>query len=70
MIGGGIKAGQVIGATDKEGAAVTDKQVSALDFMASVCQVLGVNASKQNNAPTGRPIRIVDKAGTPMKELF
>jgi Protein of unknown function (DUF1501) len=70
LIGGGIKAGQVIGATDKEGAAVTDKPVSALDFMASVCQLLGITYTKQNNAPNGRPIRIVDKGATPIKELF
>ena len=70
LVGGGIKGGQVIGATDKEGAAVTDKQVSAIDFMATVCQVLGVTYTKQNSAANGRPIRIVEKGATPIKELF
>ncbi len=70
LVGGGIKAGQVIGATDKEGAAVTEKPVSALDFMATVCQVLCITYTKQNNTPNGRPIRIVDKGATPIKELF
>jgi hypothetical protein len=69
LVGGGIKGGQVIGATDKEGAAVTDKKTSALDLMATICQVLGINASKQNLANNGRPIRIVDKGATPIKEL-
>jgi hypothetical protein len=70
LIGGGIKTGQVIGETDAEGAKVTDKPVSALDFMASVCQALGITYTKQNNTPIGRPVRIVDKGATPIKELF
>jgi hypothetical protein len=68
MIGGGIKGGQVIGKTDKEGATVEDRPISALDFMATVCKVLGIDYNKQNHA-NGRPIRIVDKGSTPIKEL-
>jgi uncharacterized protein (DUF1501 family) len=70
LAGGGIKSGQVIGATDKEGAAVTERPISALDFMATVCQILGINYNKQNNTPIGRPIRIVDKGANPIKELL
>jgi uncharacterized protein (DUF1501 family) len=70
LAGGGIKCGQVIGRTDKEGAAVEDQPVSTLDFMASVCQILGIDHTKQNNSPIGRPIRIVDKGATPIKQLF
>ena len=60
----------MIGKTDKEGAAVVDAQVSAIDFMATVCKVLGIDYTKQNNTPIGRPIRIVEKGATPIKELF
>jgi hypothetical protein len=70
MFGGGIKAGQVIGKTDKEGAAVVERPISALDFLATVCQVLGIDYKKQNNSPIGRPIRLVDKGANPIKELF
>jgi hypothetical protein len=70
MIGGGIKGGQVVGKTDKEGAAVVERPISALDFLATVCEVLGINWKKQNNTPIGRPIRIVDKGANPIKELF
>jgi hypothetical protein len=70
MMGGGIKAGQVIGATDKEGASVVGTPTSALDFLATVCKVLGIEYTKQNHTPNGRPIRIVDKGATPIKELF
>jgi uncharacterized protein (DUF1501 family) len=61
MAGGGIRGGQVIGQTDREGASVVDRPVSALDFLATVCKVLGIDPDKQNQTPIGRPIRIVDK---------
>jgi hypothetical protein len=70
MAGGGIKGGQVIGKTDKEGAEVVERKTSGLDFLASVCTVLGINYNKQNNTPNGRPIRIVDKGANPIKELI
>jgi hypothetical protein len=70
LLGGGIKGGQVIGRTDKEGAAVEDHMVSAIDFMASICKTLGIDYTKQNNTPIGRPIRIAEKGATPIKELF
>jgi hypothetical protein len=70
LAGGGIKGGQVVGKTDKEGAAVVERTTSALDFMATVCSVLGINYNKQNNTPIGRPIRIVDKGANPVKELL
>jgi hypothetical protein len=70
MAGGGIKGGQVVGKTDKEGGTVVDRPVSALDFLATVCKTLGIDPNKQNLTPTGRPIRIVDKGATPVKELL
>ena len=70
MAGGGIKGGQVVGKTDKEGAEVVERKTSALDFLATVCKVLGIDYNKQNNTPIGRPIRIVDKGATPIKELI
>jgi hypothetical protein len=70
MIGGGIKGGQLIGKTDKQGASVVERPISALDFMATVCKVLGINYEKLNTAPNGRPLRIVDKGANPIKELF
>jgi hypothetical protein len=70
LAGGGIKAGQVIGKTDKEGAEVVEQKISGLDFLATVCKVLGIDYNKQNQTPIGRPIRIVDKGANPVKELF
>ena len=69
MMGGGIKGGQVVGKTDAEGAEVVERPISALDFLATVCKAIGVDYTKVNNTPIGRPIRIVDKAGEPIKEI-
>ncbi len=70
LAGGGIKGGQVVGKTDTEGAAVVERPTSALDFLATVCQLLGINYQKQNQTPIGRPVRIVDKGAKPLTELF
>jgi uncharacterized protein (DUF1501 family) len=70
MIGGGIKGGQVIGKTDKEGATVVERPITALDFLATVCKTLGINHNKVNQGPGGRPIRVVDKGAKPIEELF
>jgi hypothetical protein len=49
---------------------VVERPISALDFLATVCKVLGINYDKQNTAPNGRPLRIVDKGANPITELF
>jgi len=61
MFGGGLKGGRVVGKTDKEGATVEENKVNSMDFLATVCEVIGVDHTKQNEAANGRPIRIVDK---------
>jgi uncharacterized protein DUF1501 len=70
LFGGGIKGGQVVSKTDKEGAAVVERPVSTLDFMATVCKVLGIDYTKKNHTPIGRPIRIVAKGEEPIQELL
>ena len=69
MIGGGIRGGQVIGRTDAEAATVVERPVGTLDFMATVCRVLGIDYNKQNVASNGRPIRIVDRGANPITQL-
>jgi len=61
LAGGGIKGGQVIGRTDRDGASVVDRPISVMDFMATVCKALGIDYTKKHNTPSGRPIRLVDK---------
>jgi Protein of unknown function (DUF1501) len=61
MWGGGIKGGAVVGKTDKEGASVVERQTSAQDYLATVCELMGIDHTKKNETANGRPIQIVDK---------
>jgi hypothetical protein len=70
LAGGGIKGGQVVGATDRDGAAVTERPISVRDFMATVCRALGIDYEKKVDTPIGRPVTVVDKGGAPIRELF
>jgi hypothetical protein len=69
LAGGGIKGGQVVGKTDKEGAVVTERPISTIDFMATVCTILGIDHAKQNTTAIKRPIRIVEKGSKVVKEV-
>ena len=69
LFGGGIRGGQVIGATDATGATVTDRPISVMDFMATVCTILGIDHTQEVIA-NNRPIRIVDKDERLIEELL
>lgn len=70
LFGGGVPGGRIIGKTDKEGAEVIERPISGLDFLATVCTLLGIDYTKENPTPIGRPIRIVDKGAKPIAELL
>ena len=61
MWGAGMHGG-VVGKTDKEGASVVERQTGAQDYLATVCELMGIDYSKKNETPSGRPIQIVEKA--------
>jgi Protein of unknown function (DUF1501) len=67
--GAGVRAGTVIGATDKQGAYPTRRPVSPADVAYTVYDSLGIDPHKQLVAPDGRPIEILDQ-GELVKELF
>ncbi len=70
LFGGGIRAGQVHGRTDAEGATVAENPVSATNFLATVCRTLGIDYTRFNQTPIGRPIRIVDRGATHIPQLI
>jgi hypothetical protein len=70
LFGGGIRGGRVIGSTDAQGAEVTERPISANDFMATVCRILGIDHQRQVMTPGGRPIRIVEKGERLIDELI
>ena len=67
--GAGVKPGNVIGATDKQGGYVTKRPVSPADVAYTVFDSLGIDPRKQLVTPDGRPIEILDQ-GELVKELF
>jgi arylsulfatase A-like enzyme len=58
--GGGTNPGIVIGGTDKQAAAPTSDPVSVPDLLKTICQLLGIDSSKEYLTSLGRPIAIVD----------
>ncbi len=69
LAGGGVKGGQVIGASDADGMDVKDRPVTVPDLLASLCRSLEVDPTKEAMTPVGRPIKVVD-GGKPVRELF
>jgi hypothetical protein len=69
MAGGGIQGGRVVGATDRDGVEVKDRPVTVPDLFATVYSAMGVDFTKKNHSPLGRPIALSDN-GVPVKELL
>jgi hypothetical protein len=67
--GAGVRGGQVLGATDRQGAYVTRRPVAPADVAYTVYDALGIDPRKTLLAPDGRPIEILDQ-GEPVKELW
>ncbi len=67
--GAGIKGGQVVGATDKDGLEIVDREVGVMDLVATMTRAMGIDLDTQYTTPLGRPYKIVD-AGRPIKELI
>jgi uncharacterized protein (DUF1501 family) len=58
--GGGVKPGQIIGATDKKASAPVGDPVSVEDILRTLFQQMGVDTTRTYNTPLGRPVPIVD----------
>ena len=67
--GGGIPGGQVIGATNEDGTAVTTEPYSSEDLMATVCQTMGISLETVFTASNGRPMKIAN-GGKVIPELI
>jgi hypothetical protein len=71
LAGGGIKTGQVIGATDRLGGEATERPVKFGDVFATLYHNLGIDISKTTITDlTGRPQYLVDPGCEPIKELI
>ena len=57
--GGGVKGGQVIGATDAYGETPADRPVRPEDLAFTILRLLGVDPSKEYTTSSGRPLKIL-----------
>lgn len=67
--GGGLKGGQAIGATDKDGTSCTTKAYLPGDIWATVAHALEIPTNTVHTSKRGRPMKIAN-GGTPIKELI
>ena len=67
--GAGVPRGLVIGATDRNGSAPSDRPLTVEDFACTLYAKLGIDPHKEYITPLGRPVPIVN-GGKPIDELF
>jgi hypothetical protein len=70
VAGGGFKGGRVVGASDDKGETVKDRPVYPCDLIASMYQLLGIDAAAKLPHPLGDDVRVLqgDLAGEPKVE--
>jgi hypothetical protein len=69
MAGGGVRGGQVIGASDEQGAYPADRPIPCEDLVASVYHVFGIQPDDTVEAVGGQPKKVLDR-GEAVRELF
>lgn len=67
--GGGIKPGQVIGATDKTASYPTSDPVSVNDLLCTIHELMGIDPTTHYQGPLGRPVPLTD-GGKAVRDLF
>jgi len=68
LAGGGVRGGQVLGASDAQGGHPKDGRVSPEDLTATIFQSLGYHADTEMNDNLGRPVPI--SRGHAIKQVF
>jgi hypothetical protein len=70
LAGGGVKGGQVYGATDDFGYRAVENPVHVHDLHATILHLLGLNHEKLTYRYAGRDFRLTDVAGRVVKEIL
>jgi hypothetical protein len=60
MLGGGLKMGQAIGATDRKGARALSQPYTPQNVLATLYHVLGIDPATTLPDPLGRPMHLLD----------
>ncbi len=69
LAGGGIKGGQVVGASDDKGMGPAGEGFTPDQLAASFYHTLGIDHTKEYKTATGRPVMIV-RDGSVIRGLF
>ena len=67
--GGGLRMGQVIGATNRRGEYPAERPLSPRDLLATIYRHLGIDHRAEFHDHSGRPVRILPD-GEPIRELI
>ncbi|MEI7685657.1 MAG: DUF1501 domain-containing protein, partial [Planctomycetota bacterium] len=70
LAGGGIRSGQVVGRSSDRGDTVAERPISPADYMVTLCRILGIDPDKQFTTRDNRPIRLVERGGNAIEQLF
>ena len=70
LAGGGVKGGQVVGATDEFGFAAVENKVHVHDLHATILRLLGFDHEKFTYRYAGRDFRLTDVHGKVVKEVL
>ena len=66
LAGAGVKAGSIVGGTEKDGRGVSGNPVTTGDLHATVGWAMGIPRGKEITSPSGRPFQIGDDEGRPI----
>jgi hypothetical protein len=69
LAGGGLRGGQVVGATNDKAEHPKDRPLTPADLLATVYHVLGIDPQQTFKDHTGRPVAILDE-GKPIEEVI
>ena len=69
LAGGGLRTGQVIGATNEKGEYPVDRPLTPADMLATVYHVLGIDQHQTFTDHAGRPVPILD-SGKPIEGII
>ena len=69
LAGGGMKGGQIVGASEKWGGGVLERPVTPHDLLATIYHTLGIPLDTHFEDASGRPVSIIG-SGQPISELM
>jgi uncharacterized protein (DUF1501 family) len=70
MAGGGVKGGQVVGATDELGLKAVENRISVNDFHATILHLLGLDHERLTFPHAGRDERLTDVSGRFVEDVL